>query len=353
MESFAFWYKERENESGVSVSDESGELAAHVHFNLWCECGWKKEKEHLQGTDYPYLDIGFRVKRLSKAQALFFFLPFSITEAKKMQCIEDLGRKFLENALLADALFNDSHHVTISANKKEIDVRCTSKDDHFKIYQLDIVNDISLEAFGEGTILEIKTGRILSNMDESEQESDYYFRFRIKNQPLDFLIHRYKPPTGVIQGLFNTTYMIDFRYHNIRGLHNTLVERFHEKLNHPVPVQQLHFFLMTKAYVDVSNTNFKVRKIEQDVWKDYVDGLDTEDLVAYHYADKPKTESNSKYIDSSELFAKFRVEQQVIWRYVLITLGLGAVGSLLGSSILALKDIIWQLICKFLLTPPT
>lgn len=341
MESFAFWYKERAQEA--DEQEGSRKLAASVHFNLWCECGWEKGKNGLPTTASRYLDIGFRVEGLSRAQALFFFLPFPIRREQKNNDIEDLGRKFLENALLADALFNDSHNVTVRANRKEIDVYCLRTSELFKIYQLDVVNDISLEPFGEGTILEIKTDRIISNMEQNEGEYDYYFRFRIKNQSLDFLIHQYNPPFGVIQGLFNITYMIDFRYHNIRGLDNTLVERFHEKRNHPVPVKQLNFFLMTKAYVDVSNTNFKVRKLEQNVWKDYVDGLDTRDLVAYHYKDKPNKNKcgtvqpgesdEERYIDSSELFAKFRVEKAVTGWYLLLTVLVGVMGSLIGSAI--------------------
>jgi len=336
MESFAFWYKERTDISDSKknpCNHKSKKLAASLHFNLWCECGWSTKTKQLSGMPYPFLDIGFRITGISHAQALFFFLPFSIEGSQKEEYIEDLGKKFLENALLADALFNDNYVVTISANSKLINVRHARDKEEFQIYQLDIANDINLEPFGGGTIIEIKTERILSSKNGNMAEPEYYFRFRIKNQPLDFLIHKYNPPHGAMQLLFNTTYMIDFRFHNIRGLDNTLIERFHEKYNHTVPVRQLHFFLMTKAYVDVSNTNFRVRKIERDVWKDYVDGYDTTDLVAYHYADKAETSHNKDFLDSSELFAKFKVERQVMKKYFIFTILIGALGSILGSII--------------------
>lgn len=130
--------------------------------------------------------------------------------------------------------------------------------------------------------------------------------------------------------MFNTTYMIDFRYHNIRSLDKTLIERFSKNGNHIVPVDSLHFLLMTKAYVDVGSGDFKsVRKIENNVWKNYVDKDDPKDLVAYHYVHKPKKED--KFISSSEFFAKFRVENSLLWQYVLFTILLGASGSLIGS----------------------
>ena len=243
---------------------------------------------------------------------------------------------------LVDAVFNESYATTIAANSKTIDVKNISNpNDKFKIYQLDISHDIELEQFADGTILKIKTDNIIKAKTTAPNDSIYYLRFRIKNQELPFLIHNYSSPAKALQSMFNTTYMIDFRYHNVRSLDKTLIEKFSESGNSPINVTSLHFLLMTKAYVDVTNSDFKsVRKIEQDVWKNYVDGQDTNDLVAYHYAHKaqrtlnregPIPENKSDYISSSEFFAKFRVEKSVIKLYVIITISIGIIGSIVGS----------------------
>ncbi len=322
MESFAFWYSEKEGSKGT--------VDAIVHFNLWCACGWDKAKPSAPESASPFLDIGFQVKHLSCADKLSFFLPFSIPGDKKETYIEDLGCKFNSNPDLAAALFNENCSVTNTPGSKRITVNGIPDSDPFYIYQLDVMRDIQLEDFKSGTILTISTGQISPPDGGKPDDPTYYFRFRIKQRPLDSLIHEYASPGGAFQSLFNTTYMVDFRFHNIRSLDKSLIERFHKSPNRMVQVSQLHFFLMTKAYVDVSAAHFKsTRMIEQNVWKSYVNDHDTTDLVAYHYADKPS--GDDPFLSSSELFTKFRVERSVLPKYVLITIALGALGSLLAS----------------------
>ena len=335
VESFAFWYHTRNEDSQASNEDSPAptkDISAVLNFNLWVQCGWKCS---------PLLDIGFKIKNLQVADELYFFLPLPISEEQKTAYLEDLGCKFMQTELV-DAVFNESYATTIAANSKTIDVENISDpSDKFKIYQLDISHDIELDQFADGTILKIKTDKIIKAKTTVSNDSTYYLRFRIKNKELPFLIHNYSSPAKALQSMFNTTYMIDFRYHNVRSLDKTLIEKFSEKGNSPINVTSLHFLLMTKAYVDVSNSDFKsVRKIEQDVWKSYVDGQDTNDLVAYHYAHKAKstsskeepiTEHESAYISSSEFFAKFRVEKSVIKLYVVVTISIGIIGSIVGS----------------------
>lgn len=338
LESFAFWYHTNNDDP----SKWNTCISAVLNFNLWVQCGWKCD---------PLLDIGFKIKNLQLVDELYFFLPLSISEENKASCLEDLGCKFMQTELV-DAVFNESYATTIAANSKTINVENISNtDDKFKIYQLDISHDIELDSFADGTILKIKTDNIIKAKttipDDSTDlnDSTYYLRFRIKNQQLPFLIHKYSSPAKALQSMFNTTYMIDFRYHNVRSLDKTLIEKFSEKGNFPINVTSLHFLLMTKAYVDVTNSDFKsVRKIEQDVWKNYVDGKDTNDLVAYHFAHKAKTTSTTEsqtckhdgsYISSSEFFAKFRVEKSVILLYIVITILIGMLGSILGSILLS------------------
>ena len=328
MESFAFWY--HSTNRGSNTQTET--ISAVLNFNLWVQCGW---------TCGSLLDIGFKIKNLHIADELYFFLPLTISAEQKASCIEDLGCKFMQTELV-DAVFNESYSTTIAANSKTINVQnINDPDDTFKIYQLDISHDIELDQFADGTILKIKTENIIKTKDTIPNDSAYYLRFRIRNQEFPFLIHKYSSPAKALQSIFNTTYMIDFRYHNVRSLDKTLIEKFSEKGNSPVNVTSLHFLLMTKAYVDVTNSDFKsVRKIEQDVWKNYVDGQDTNDLVAYHYAHKAKNASNGEgkaighentYIPSSEFFAKFRVEKSVVKLYIVISLLIGVSGSIVYS----------------------
>lgn len=337
MNSFAFWYKVKDSNPGKASTNQNVE--ATMNFNLWCQCGWK-EKNHKGKKGLPYLDIGFKIKHLNLATTLFLFLPLRIREEEKTLLIEDLGCKFSQTELV-DAVFNESYATTIAANKKTIKVESTlnsplgDNGEHFYIYQLDIEHDLTLESFADGTIAVIETENIINSICD-EEDPTYYLRFRIKNCQLDFLIHQYTAPNSAIQSLFNTTYMIDFRYHNIRSLHKTLIERFNKTNTRVVAITSLHFLLMTKAYIDVSvnHPGLKgTRKIENRVWDEYVNNNDTVDLLAYHIVQKPD-KSDKSYISSSELFAKFRVEKSIIWIYLIFTIGLGIIGSLVASLLL-------------------
>ena len=331
MESYAFWYKVKN-----SVEKEK-RVSAIMNFNLWCECNWGAKS---------CLDVGFKISNLQYADELYFFIPFEITENEKGECIQDLGCKLKETELV-DAIFNERHSTTLEGNSKTIrverleDNRPSNDDDTFYVYQLDVIHDIELENFAEGTILKIKTDSISRSVNL--KNPDFYLRFRIRNHALSNLIHKYATPKSSVQNLFNETYMIDFRFHNIRSLNKTLIERFEQPDTEIVGITALHFLLMTKAYIDV-NINQKnvksIRKIEHGVWKNYVDGKDTEDLLAYHFADKAKQadertgDETLSFLPSSEFFAKFRVEKSVFWKYLLFTLSLGVLGSIVGTIIL-------------------
>lgn len=189
MDSFAFWYHEKKQYPSVSAT---------MNFNLWCECGWPGN---------PMLDIGFRIKNLADAEILYFFLPLPISENEKINCIEDLGCTFQKTELV-DAVFNESFATTIASNTKIIDVKRTDKSDSFRIYQLDIEHDIGLEPFADGTVISIATKAIIPDQSDEANNADYYFRFRIKNKPLPFLIHKYASSSKIVQSMFKTTYMI-------------------------------------------------------------------------------------------------------------------------------------------------
>lgn len=327
MNSFAFWY-EKNTTREDDGQNASRKLSTVMNFNLWDGCQWEEGEER-------FLDIGFKVDNLDLAKTLYFFVPINIDIDKKEQVLIDLGEKFNKTELV-DAIFNKSYTTTIVANSKIIQVQ-DGNGEKFNIYQLDIAHDIELEPFADGTIIKIPTQNIvnshrtLMSTGLGIDTKSYYLRFRIKNVDLDFLIHEYKPLVKGLQSAFSSTHMIDFRYHNIRSLHKSLIERFSEGENQIVPVTAVHFLFMTKAYVDVEGGPFKsIRQLEKNVWEDYVDKKNVKDLVAYHYVDKVKSDS---YLTSSELFMKCKVERSVIPRYIGLTIAFGVLGSVIGSLV--------------------
>ena len=320
MNSFAFWY-EKEARS-------TNPMNAIVHFNLFCECGWKG----------PVLDIGLLIEDITVAQRLKIFLPFNVAGNTIGDHIEDLGIR-LQNGNILDALFNNNYRI-INQNEKYFRAEnLYDKTDKFTVYCPDIEKDIELEPFSAGDMVEVGTTIIINTANIVLATKDYdvkkcYLRLRIKNHDLGFLIHRYSLPNTALQNILKTTYMVDFRYNNTRSLSKSLIEEMRNSKCAIPQVKELHFLLITKAYVNVSETAFsRVRMIEHNVWAQYVadnekEERDTTELVAYHYIDyneEGKAEKNGMY--PSELFTKFQVEKSVAVWYIVLTVLLGALGS--------------------------
>ena len=355
MESFAFWYTRNKNTKNFNNKT----LSATLNFNLWLECEWKTIDKK---PEVPFLDIGFKIKNLANARTLHFFVPFEISDDEKNQIIEDLGCKFNKTELV-DAVFNESYRTTIASNSKCIYVEnIQDENDSFNIYQLDVQHDITIENFSNGTIISIDTIHIINtalqnNPNSGANNPDYYLRFRIKTNRLFCFIHKYTPPKAYfLQSMFDVTYMIDFRYHNIRSLDKNLIEKFSEKENSIVPVNKLHFLLITKAYVNVEmNDDHSIRKLEDNVWKSYVNENNeeiytTEDFLAYHCMKKGNISAEGDPLPSSfELFAKVKTATSLLKHYFMLTLIVGAGGSLLATAFCKIFCSLYKLITPFLL----
>lgn len=320
MRSFAFWYEGKD-----SVKEN---LEAVLNFNLWSECGWEDKNS--------VLDIGFKIKNLASANELFFFCPFKV----EIGNIDDLGCKF-DKAELLCALFNEDYTSTSEQGTKFIDVRSKNNSTTlFFIYKLDKEQNIEISDFTGGGIIKIKTEAISS----TSKEKDVYFRFRIHGIKLGDLIHQYSASKKGVQELFNQTYLLDFRYNNIRSLPPSLIEEMSKPQNSIVSITKLHFLFMTKAYIDV-NTSMsfpkKTRKLETSIWKNYVDNKDTEDIVAYQFSfSKESNNSESLPIDNAELFLKYSAQKSVAPKYICFTILLGVLGSILGSGIIYLLKLL-------------
>ena len=335
MNSFAFWYEKN--------AELKNPMRAIVHFNLFCECDWNTE---------PFLDIGLLIDDITLAQRLKIFLPFIIESDKKENYIQDLGVRLMKENVL-NALFNNNYHLDIHDEKYFRAENLYESDDKFTIYCPDIKNDIEVEPFSAadmndgGTILIIKTDNIKSATKDFDNNK-CYLRLRIKNHDFKFLIYKYHLPHKGLQNILKTTYMVDFRYNNTRSLSKTIIEEMRNE-QHAIPqIKELHFLLITKAYVNVSETAFsRKRMIEYNVWEDYVADKDGEDrktteLVAYHYIDnneKGLAEKNGMF--PSELFTKFQVEKSVAKYYVLLTILFGALGSGIVALFQWLIRLIW------------
>lgn len=319
MQSFALWYEKRNQ-------NDTEKASVILNFNLWTECKW----------DRSYFDIGLKVDKLNLIDKINFFFPFEINENKSE--INDLG-KTLKEANVTSAIFNENYSVTEKVQGKLLDVSNIEKQIVFNVYELDINENIDLEKLSDGTLLSIK---IQGNPSLEDLTTSVYFRFRIAKSDFKEMIHEYSANKGGLQNLINSTSTVDFRLNNVRSLNSTLLEKIEAKNNSYFEMKSIHFLLMIKSHVQLQSSGYvNARKLESDIWNDYVEfnniKENTEDIIAYHY----------KYIfDKSkdyDLFVKYTVEKTIFWKYFWCTILLGALGSILGNIISKIPCWLYQL----------
>lgn len=312
MQSFALWYEKRK-------SDPACEVEAKLNFNLWTECGWKKNP--------TYLDIGILLSNFSNVKQLNLFVPFPATEKN----VEDLGDSF-KSAELSSAIFNENLAPSSECGGKQISIENKDNGKRFNVYIIDIQNDLCFSEFENPP-----TGTIISiNLEKKENsisiKEDIYFRFRIKGLKFDELVHKYSTDKNGLQSVFNTTYTIDFRYFNKRSLPKSILEKINKDTI--ITISSLHFLVITKTHVNLITNDCQGRKLEETIWDNYV-GQPTSDLIAYHFKKKFNETKNVIQENSwkskegaCEFFIKYCVEKSVLIKYIIFTILLGFIGSL-------------------------
>lgn len=321
MGSMAFWYEK-------TKSDASAELSAVMNFNLWTQCG--------VDTD-SFLDIGFMITGISAAKKLFYYIPFSKAD------VEDLSVK-INNSKAIGAIFNEKYSVTdIPGTKRFWPVSNeNAQTNAFVIYSWDKADSDSAVtnedcSDGTGVCIKIDVEKIIQQIKNLQNsrvsiEDKFYFRFRVKipdPKQVDTIVRKYTPPNSFLQSTLATTYIVDFRFDDLRSLPDSISDMIVQTCNEFVNVSKLHFFLMTKAHVDVETgaRDISLRELEDKTWDEYIDRrFETKDIVAFHCAEKKKAEG--KAIRQWEFFAKIKVNNStfsVVGIYLLV-LGIITVG---------------------------
>lgn len=317
-ESFAFWYEKNE-----TANDN---VTAVMHFNLWTQCGWKGKKRSEE-----YLDIGFILSHIDCASKLYFYIPFAV----KSEEFIDLGKKLNNNELL-DAVFNENYSYSTIPDTDHCLVKAADGSVVFDLCYLEKGVNVSIANEFEGTLLSFDVKNILDYKD-ADKSRDFYFRFRIKSHDFPNLIRKYKPKDSFLQSTIATTYIIDFRFNNKRNLGRQILNAAQSQKNDFIEFTKFHFFLMTKANIDVDGSSHP-RELEKDIWKSYVDDHDTTDIVAYHNSKKNESEEKKTFL-SWEYFTKVKVNQST-WLILIVYLGILLIMTLL-------LNILSSAICTF------
>lgn len=315
MGSMAFWAKQKaaQGESRTSVV---------LNFNLWTQCDKKVDS---------FIDIGFKITDIFSSEKMTFFIPFG-----SKSDIKDLS-SLIHNTNVIGVIFNEKYSVTDLPDTKCFWPVTDIANDKtaFIIYSWEShagQSAISFKDAYNGVCCEIDVNKLESQIDSYNnpnvtKKDDYYFRFRIKvpdSDSLDAIIKKYVPADSFLQSTFATTYIVDFRFNDIRSLPEGVNSAVIEKDNDFVAINKLHFLLMTKAHVDVETgtKDVSIRELELNTWDSYVENrFDTKDIVAYH----EKVVGQSQNIRRWEFFAKLKVNNSTLKIILTYLLALGVI----------------------------
>lgn len=333
MGSMAFWYEKRDY-----ITDKKP--SAVMNFNLWTQC---------KAGGETFLDIGFLVEDIKEARKLYFYVPFGGGK------IEDLS-KTVSNSKLISAIFNEKYSVTDSEEMRYFkEVKDSDGKIAFVIYSWDTCSDSAVKlttCTGPGTVVEIDSDKIvdqIGNISINKNFSDtdkFYFRFRVpvpSSGKEDTIISKYSPPNSFLQSTWSTTYIIDFRFNDLRSLSEEISVKTITQRTAFVHITKLHFLLMTKAHVDVETgaPNSTLRELEENTWDEYVGKkFETKDIVAYHCSEKRK--EDEKPILQWEFFAKLKVNNstlRIISLYLLVLAGITV-------SLNFISSLMWNMMCN-------
>ncbi len=303
MGSLAFW-----QELSTNNPNAAGKCAeAVMNFNLWSHCGNK---------DDSFLDIGFMLSNIQSAVKLHLYIPFG-----ENKDVSDLAPIIKESEVIS-AIFNDNYAVKDLPNPENEDyfwpvMKSGENKYTFIIYQWSISGNQAVtlknDDSGSGIRFSIDSAKLQEQIRDFgepygvKSSDSFYFRFRIPLHISDShssIVRSYRPKNTFLQSTFATTYIVDFRFNDMRSLPSGIRSEISRSINSFVAVQKLHFFLMTKAHVDVETgaKDTSLRELEHKIWDGYIQKrFETKDIVAYHCAQK------NGNITQWEFFAKLKV----------------------------------------------
>lgn len=339
MRSFLLEYESR------SKTETGKETEIDIHINLWRV----NEKDSYTRI---VLDFGFMIYDIKNIKYLILYCPFYIAS------VNDLGKSLSKHPKIINAIFNEECEVVsnIHPNRTKI----TKKGDDFKqshneqdsfiLYTL-YDSLICYENKNKFSCIKIDLSNILSgnecNISSILDQNKYYFRIRLLPKNNDFMniLKRENEHINILQdSSLRTTEIIDFRINDFRSVTETLKEEAY-RLN-TFNISSVHYLIMrnsTDEYISGAD-KYKSRILENEVWNDYIELSEENDIVAYHFKEISKKEGSRNYITSFKNLSRFKYPLNVkkrLFRYLLIIVGISIFSNFL-------YDFLINFLCNFL-----
>ncbi|WP_282129117.1 hypothetical protein [Roseobacter litoralis] len=317
-------------------ADVGIQSSAEFHVNLWHFSNKKRS---------DFFEIGILVKDPAALSAIRVYVPFSVGYNE----VEDLGERFA-NPELAQGIFNEALSSTRKENGRSVEL--TEGDEIYcqvHVFSPDAGNidsgEMTIHPKDGGSLITITSDALVSLSRQSQSDGTKgYFRLRISPKPYGTrpFVTEITPKDRAWSSGFEVIEYIDCRMNEARTLPNSVAAAADAASFGVAETSRVVFLAVVPVVSSVTSSHagwHKSRLLETEIWKGYVpDGLD-DGMVVYHWR-KSFEGDTSKRLQGFSAFVKMQTRKtdlRIIALYVGVALIIGAVGSLIATSLLSLS----------------
>ena len=293
----------------------NSKVTAELHVNYW--------KVPKQGGSYHrFLDFGVMINQVAhEIDSISFYFPCQIHGGD----ITDLGGKLKDSSLLC-TLFNmdmQVQNISSSPSYSMVTPKGTSDRHSFWLYELGPTNFQVSSVKSGGTLLSIiiksqpKSANQINRASTDTINRNLYFRFRVKNIPVNSIFSEEQISNDFLQSAFSRTEMMDLRINEIREMDKKVFEDITEGRNF-LTFSKFHFFFIGSSEDEKieGNTLYNdCRLIDTNRWKAYMNEFANESkkCIAYHW--KRVQDSPDKPIIKCNVFLR-TIYSSLNWKKV-------------------------------------
>lgn len=286
-----------------------GDDTSTVYFNNWMNPKGKS-----------YVDVSLKIAGIKNTKSLNLYVPFSVTRDE----IEDISH-YLKDEYIARAVFSTGCVIDYMKNEYTSEIAFNAK-------TMDIIHasklDMVLTDIEEGTLISIDYSHIQPYIENEEG----YFSLRFPHKSLDNVFRIYKTPGSFLKNLHEilTTPIVSQKYgYSVRVNEARLLPAEINKkgVYHRQKLKKAVISISINEAYEVGDSNcFRVRRLEEDLYKNFVPkDFKRENVITYQWKES-RDEHLRGHFNFYFNLARNLVSAGSIVIYVILILIFGIIG---------------------------
>lgn len=284
-----------------------------VHINEWI------------AAKSNFIDIGIRIFNTYDIKNGYIFIPFKLSSSSVVDVAHTLS-----DEKITRGVFNTACKITIPIDKPIFKIEYNNRIEN--IIPLDLLKPVT-NTIEDGTLIQLSFNDVISRLDTSET----YIRFRIPHESLN---KRFISPKHNYKSIFESPIITDkinytIQINESRTLPSRIKYFFADNSQH---INKVRVLLSASQEYDIDDsTCYKVRHLEEDLYKNYVPSVfKCDNAITYHWVIENMTHYN--------FFIKLEIKKLLyksLLLYSILIILLSFVGNILWKLLTMLPYLNW------------